>query len=441
MKNLTIKTDLKNRNWLEYIVQEFGRINRAEFDISVVEVADTNIYQNTFYYTQRYLYKKSFYNASDSPLDSLITIHPHDIIVYESTVTNDERFLCPYDIFWNAFVFLSRLEEYESENSGRQLHSYSYNHPRINRVLFDVPVVNYLFNELEIIIREHFPALSFGKKEKPVIELSHDVDYIEKTLRLRIKQTALFMNNAVKELKKPAECLKTGFNALRYFFSNPSYWCFDYWEDIEKSYQKRSVFYVYACTARKDFKSWLIDPSYDIIKNNKLQERLKALIGEGFSIGLHGSIQSAVNESLFKKEKEILETCIDCEVTRSRQHWLRYVENITPYIHNNAIRFDSTLGWNDCMGFRSSCASSYRPYDHKCGRPFVFFEIPQVIMDSNIFDYSIESHEINMLKAQKIVKILSAFKKSHVSISWHQRGCNSDYARDIFYEELLKTLE
>ena len=49
-----------------------------------------------------------------------------------------------YDIFWNAFVFLSRLEEYWKEKNKKQIKSYVKNHPRKEKATFDVPVVNNL---------------------------------------------------------------------------------------------------------------------------------------------------------------------------------------------------------------------------------------------------------------------------------------------------------
>ncbi|MFH1320660.1 MAG: hypothetical protein ABII90_08410 [Bacteroidota bacterium] len=334
-------------------------------------------------------------------------------------------------------MFLSRLEEYDHENSGKKIHSYCSRHPRKDKNSFDIPIVNKLFNILEELIKKNFPSLNFGKSDKPIIELSHDLDYLNKTLRLRIKQTAFNTYNTIRSIFLPISFLSNLKKTILFFFTSPSYWCFDYWEELEKKYNKRSVFYVYANTLQKNFKSRLIDPSYKINNNKKLINKLKYLIDEGFEIGLHGSLQSAANENLLKTEKELLESMLGKEVIKTRQHWLSYEENKTPYIHNKYFKFDSSVAWNDRMGFRAGCASMYRPYDHKNQTAFVFFEIPQVVMDSNIYDYGAKHLKNLKTKAISFINELKNYKSAHVAISWHQRVCCSDYNWHGIYEKIL----
>ena len=407
MKMLTIKTDEKNRAWLIYIVQEFKRINAASFEISVVDVNDSKKYENCLFYTREYIHGLSIVNTSQiSPDKGYIKLRD-GIHVIQDTRTKDKRFTCEYDIFWNSFVILSRLEEFLSENNGKKILSYSFKHPRKDKETFGVPVANNIFNELEMIVRKYFPQLTFDRKEEPVIELSHDVDYIRKTNKLRFKQTLFNGYNILKVIRRPKALLKRCSRTIRFFVSNPSYWCFDFWEELEKKHNKRSIFYVYVKTKTIDFRSWMLDPSYNIEENKQLQQHIKNLLEDGFKIGLHGSYNSAVNENLLREEKERLENCIDTEINQVRQHWLRYEENSTPYIHNALFRYDSTLGWNDRMGFRNGCASVFKPFDHRNRKPFEFFEIPQIIMDSTIFDYTadkteyVEQQAVNMMESLK----------------------------------------
>jgi len=435
---LHIATNLRDIEWLVYILEEFSRINRVEFPIRVIPQESSTSATHIITYGV---------NPSESvcipdrsyvqPGGKIIKIS-RNLFIVKGTEGKDSRFACNYDLFWNTFVFLSRLEEYQSEIRGNKIKSYSFNHPLEDKSAFDIPVVNFYFNELEKIIKKNFPNLTFGQKQKPIIEYSHDVDYIRKTLQLRFKQTAFNGFNALKSFFIPSSFVRQMNKTLSFFISNPSCWCFDYWEELEKRADIRSVFYVYAKTNKRDLKSWLIDPSYDIPANVKLQKKLRHLIHERFEVGLHGSFHSATNEERLCKEKAILENSIGTKVRKVRQHWLRYEENTTPYIHNKLFKYDSTLGWNDRMGFRSGIAGRYRPYDHKNKKPFDYMITPQVIMDANIYDYGAKHIENMSEKAMDILTGLRLHKKPYISISWHQRVCNSDYQWHELYKQILR---
>ena len=434
---LNIITGLRDTEWLVYILEEFSRSNRVEFPIQVISPESSISSSNVIIYNENPLEGVCIPDRSYKQPDGKTRKISRDLFIIEGTEGEDNRFTCEYDLFWNAFVFLSRLEEYESEKKGGKIQSYSFKHPRKDKTTFDIPVVNHFFDELEKIIKTNFPELPFGRKQDPVIEYSHDVDYVQKTLQLRLKQTAFNVFKTFKSISSPIRFTEQAKKTVKFFFSNPSYWCFNYWEEIEKKAHVRSVFYVYAKTGKKDLKSWMLDHSYDVVKNIDLQNRLKCLIQEGFEVGLHGSFYSATDEERLVEEKNKLEESIGTKVQKTRQHWLKYKEMITPYIHNKLFKYDSTLGWNDRMGFRSGIAGRYRPYDHKNQRPFDYMITPQVIMDANIFDYGADLIKPLSVKATELLANLCQFKSAYVSVSWHQRVCNSDYRWHELYEQIL----
>jgi hypothetical protein len=436
---LAVYTEHNNITWLQYILDEFKRINKAEFEIIVIiEKAQLLKYKNVISYTQRPQKGFSVYDSSRVKPGKIVVPYQDNIFCFPETISPDKEYSIQFDIFWNAFIILSRLEEYLVESKGSFLNSYLKNHPRKDKSVFQKPLVNNLFDFYEGKIKLFFPELKFGTFSKPVVELSHDVDYLKKTIQLRGKQTVFNAYNFCRNFYK-----KESFSYLKktfvFLFSNPSYWCFDYWTELEKGANRQSVFYIYARRKhQKGIKSFLIDPSYDIFENNRLKNQLMQMHDQGFEIGLHGSYNSAIIPGVLEEEKECLEKAIGFPVTKTRQHWLNYREATTPYFHNSLFRFDSTLGWNDAIGFRSGSASAYRPYDHINDKPFSFFEVPQIIMDSHIFDYSAG----NVFKAQILVaetlKSLHSIKNTHVSISWHQRVCSSDYKWSEYYENIIK---
>jgi len=434
---LTIVTESAETTWLIFILEEFKRINRADFAIRVLSLGEVSDEDKVIFYTGEYSRGCCIPNRSslERP-NSRMHWLDSDLFVMADTLTDDARFAVPYDLLYNAFVFLSRREEYFTEKNGGRIHSYSRRHPRQDLATFGSPVVNHLFDRLEDLIVRQYPELKFRGAEPPVIEWSHDVDYLEKTVQLRLKQTALNGGKLLGEWLSPSRAVKQLAETLSFLLFPAQYWCWDYWEALEKKWRQRSVFYVYIAAGKKDLLNWLLDPSYDVAASPKIQEKLRYLRGEGFEVGLHGSIRSATDEEQLIKEKTLLQNVLGEEVIKIRQHWLRYEERRTPALHSRYFQFDSTLGWNDRMGFRSGCVSRHRHFDHGQNKPYRHLITPLIIMDSHIYG-PVRQREALSQTGLALIKILSRFKTSYVSINWHQRVCSPEYQWQAYYEKLL----
>lgn len=439
---LTIVADYKHQKWLRYILEEFKRINIANFKIrvsgeQVIGIGSNNVIH---YSNIKSPFPHSIPSMADVPIRNEVEWLRKDLFILSGTRTEIWKGLCDYDILWNAFVFLSRLEEYLHYRSHDKIKSYSLRHPRTDKKTFDIPIVNILFDEFENLIKYHFPSLEFGNKKKAMIELSHDVDYIEKTVQLRIKRTVFNIFSLLKVIDKPKIFIRRLSHTILFLIMSSSYWCFDYWKALEKKYSIRSVFYLYVKTNQKKFISWLLDPSYNLATNQRLQAQIIDLLAEGFEIGLHGSWHSALSERQMKIEKKTIEEIIGKPVTKIRQHWLRIDEKLTPNIHEKYFKYDSTLGWNDRIGFRSGCVSRHRHYNHTEQRPYNYMITPQVVMDAVIFDCGLRNTEKQIKKMYGLIRYIEKYKTSHISISWHQRVCSKDYNWHLTYEKLLEEM-
>jgi hypothetical protein len=433
--------------WFKYIWEQFVQINSLNTDYNLTTYSDyklTSFQRNKvllieYGIKQRYpdslfIFRKEFFKTDD-----YVWVHS-DFPVYRSTILEDSGEE-NYDIFYNAFVHLSRLEEWETEKKGKFIHSYSFNHPQKDKRIWKIPIVNYLFNELEKRIKAKYPDISFGGRARPVIEFSHDVDYITKTLQLRIKQTCFNLYNCGRfflqiDFKKTFSKFK---DSIVFAFSNCDYWCFQQWAELEKQLNIKSVYYFFANSYKQcgfNIKKWLIEPSYDISNNRRLKDKCKELINNGNKIGIHGSFVSAGDEKFFIKEKEALEHSINCVITKGRQHWLNYYENKTPYIYERSgIKEDSTLGFNDIAGFRAGVASKYNPYDHRNNRPFSFKEIPLVVMDSHLYDYS---NDPDFEYLSWLYTSMDNVKNFAISIDWHERAISAEYKWSADYHKLAE---
>jgi hypothetical protein len=237
-----------------------------------------------------------------------------------------------------------------------------------------------------------------------------------------------------KENKKSLLKLKKGIKTIK---GKADYMFFDCWSELEDRFNISPVYYIYARakpSKRMNAIQWFLDPSYEITKNKELIDQCRELILRGREIGLHGSFFSAEDETLFLKEKHLLEKMINIPVKKTRQHWLNYVETTTPFIHEKTgINTDSSLGFNDIPGFRSGVASIYNPYDHRKQRAFSFDEIPLVLMDAHIDDHIKCDDDFDWL-----FKCFGVTKKFEVSVDWHQRGASPEYGWINSFEKLCR---
>ena len=435
--SLFVITDSEDNRWLTYLMNEFCFIQKCNFKIEVIKSgSEVPQDENCIHYTKS-IHLKSPWLENKSHSSGEI-VETDEFIFLDKTRSLHSHSLFSFDIFWNAFYFVSRKEEFDYEQNGNLVKSYASGHPRKNKNTFTIPIVNTYFELIEKKFTELFPSLSFGLQEPAKIELSHDLDYIKKTGPLLLKQTAMNSWKTLKSISHPPSFLANVSRTVKFLFTRPSYWQFDYWRSIEEKFDQRSIFYVYVHSQRKSLKSRILDPSYDIRKNQDLQIALKDLINRGWRIGVHGSWNSAVDLEVLQNEIAILSHTLSQPVVHGRQHWLRYQESKTPQIHSACLEFDSTIGWNDMMGFRAGTCSQYHPFDHQNQKAFRHLVTPLVIMDSNIFEYDNPTRILERVeKGKRLLNSIKSFKKSHVSINWHPRTRSLDYNWHLQYEAYL----
>ena len=98
-------------------------------------------------------------------------------------------------------------------------------------------------------------------------------------------------------------------------------------------------------------------------------------------IGLHGSYRSARDVRLLAEEKRKLEE-LGARIVGQRYHYLRIDphHNLEP-LAEAGLRYDSTLGFADAIGFRAGLARPFRPWDFALDEPLDIVELPVAAMD------------------------------------------------------------
>jgi hypothetical protein len=114
----------------------------------------------------------------------------------------------------------------------------------------------------------------------------------------------------------------------------------------------------------------------------RVRDVVRALHGEGFDVGLHGSYNSALVPGLLAREKAALEEAAGVTVTTTRQHFVHWEVRTTPQLQAGAgLRADSTLGFNRNLGFRAGTSLPHRLFDLDRGAPLDLVEVPLVVHD------------------------------------------------------------
>jgi peptidoglycan/xylan/chitin deacetylase (PgdA/CDA1 family) len=115
---------------------------------------------------------------------------------------------------------------------------------------------------------------------------------------------------------------------------------------------------------------------------DRVRPRLvETIFAGGGEVGLHGSYLAARDPARLAQELEAL-TLLGAQVRGQRYHYLRVDPhaNLAP-LADLGLRYDSTLGFPDAIGFRAGIMQPFRPWDLARERPLDLVEIPLAAMD------------------------------------------------------------
>ena len=135
-------------------------------------------------------------------------------------------------------------------------------------------------------------------------------------------------------------------------------------------------------------------------KLEEIMPRLREVPKQGSFIGLHGSYESIVEASDLVSETAALSSTTQQVPMGSRQHWLRFGKHnqLFTAIEKAGLKYDSTLGFSQMVGFRNGAAFAFPPYSFDREEAYDFMEIPLAVMDSALATASRSSYpEANKL--------------------------------------------
>jgi peptidoglycan/xylan/chitin deacetylase (PgdA/CDA1 family) len=213
--------------------------------------------------------------------------------------------------------------------------------------------------------------------------------------------------------------------------------------EIEDSLGFRSTFYLFSPFLPHPhyYDSWYRISDEVLFRGTRtsLGKAARTIHQEGWDIGLHGSYHSAIEAGVLKREKESLEKALGFEVKSSRQHWLHFDINKTPYLHQEAgFTSDSTLGFNRFPGFRSSVAHPHKLWDSREDQAFSTWQIPLNLMDGTLFyGNSLElSEDMAITQSLELMERVASLG-GVFTINWHPDHLNKEKFFRV-YTQILK---
>ena len=351
--------------------------------------------------------------------------------------------------WWQAALQLMTCQfEIEHEIRNGPIHSYCSKLTEGPENLWSVAWVNRIFMFLRrwAAWREcEAEEALFGPLPRGTIYLTHDVDYVEKTLALRFKQAALIgvqIGRALLLLQFRLLLSRLKI-LLSFVFRRSDYWQFERIVEMESKHGMRSSWHFYggAGGARRTLKQMLFDPAYKV-EGSRVSGMLKRLHSNGHQIGLHQAFDSWSNTDMMASEKSCVERALGHSIFCCRQHWLRFCFKDTWLAQEKAgFTQDATLGFNDRPGFRNSAAlrmpawiSSERRFSRS------LYSVPMMLMDSHLFYYD----KLKLTARRKTIDYFLdeiAFVGGEASVIWHQRVFHSDYGWGDEYAYLLDGMQ
>ncbi|MBC2694688.1 MAG: hypothetical protein HF982_05325 [Desulfobacteraceae bacterium] len=247
------------------------------------------------------------------------------------------------------------------------------------------------------VVDEHFVNNGGQKPVWPdgkafAVCLTHDVDAVslyslKQSLRSRLTQL-LNAENAFQKVKNGVGIGIDLANKVIHRNQKDPLHCYERWLEVEKKVGARSTFFFWPglSTVTKRHHTDRAYELYDpvVFDNQKctVAEMIREINLSGWEIGLHPSWYSYNDVDELKRQKESLEKALCNEVVSIRQHYLHYDIRITPCVHTGAgFKYDSTLGFNDNVGFRFGTCYPWRLYDLKREEDLPVIEIPLIVQD------------------------------------------------------------
>jgi len=163
--------------------------------------------------------------------------------------------------------------------------------------------------------------------------------------------------------------------------------------------------------------------------------QIQTLKSAGCEIGLHG-IDAWLDSSRGLEELEEVRRITGAKNVGVRMHWLYQNEKSQVTLEEAGADYDSTVGYNETVGYRAGTTQSYKPLG-----TIRLLELPLHVMDTALFfgGHLDLSPEEARERVQSIIENADRFGGC-VTVNWHDRSIAPERLWDDFYARLVDEL-
>jgi hypothetical protein len=172
---------------------------------------------------------------------------------------------------------------------------------------------------------------------------------------------------------------------------------------------------------------------YDV---SDVSPQLEKIVSSGCEVGLHG-IDAWVDSAKGREERNRVTQTLNTTVTGVRMHWLFYDETSHAVLERAGFSYDSTVGYNETVGYRAGTTQVYKPLGAAN-----LLELPLHIMDTALFFPGFLA--LNDGDAWRVVRQFTDDVDRFggvLTINWHDRSIAPERLWDGFYLKLLRELK
>jgi hypothetical protein len=166
-----------------------------------------------------------------------------------------------------------------------------------------------------------------------------------------------------------------------------------------------------------------------------LTDQVRRLSAAGCEVGLHG-IDAWVDDAKGRNELNAIRSLTGADEIGVRMHWLYFNGQSPVVVENAGARYDSTVGYNETVGFRAGTSQVYKPLNAT-----TLLELPLHIMDTALF-YPTHLHLSPKDAEVRINHVIDAVVKHNgcLTVNWHDRSIAPERLWTDTYVNLVNEL-
>jgi hypothetical protein len=217
----------------------------------------------------------------------------------------------------------------------------------------------------------------------------------------------------------------------------------DFWSDFDDRYLKLekclpSTFFV---IPRKNYPGERVDGSAPALRAaryeaNDLADTICRLRAAGCEVGLHG-IDAWLDSATGRDELEEVRRLTGVSEIGVRMHWLYYNEKSPAVLEKAEAVYDSTIGYNETVGYRAGTTQAYKPLEVER-----LLELPMHVMDTALFylSYLGLSPRAAGARLRQMADNVVQFGGC-LTVNWHDRSLAPERLWGGCYCHLLRELK